>query len=84
MPWCALSNTPRWSATAPVKAPFSCPNSVLSSRLSAMAPQFTLIMSAAARGLDSWTKRARTSLPAPVSAIKRTGSALRATRAAVR
>ena len=41
VPPLASSNLPIRRATAPVKAPFSWPNSSLSSRFSGMAAQFT-------------------------------------------
>ena len=39
VPWCAISNLPGLRATAPVKAPFSCPKSSVSSSVSGIAAQ---------------------------------------------
>jgi len=73
VPLCARSNRPRFFESAPVKAPFSWPNSSLSISVSGIAPQLTLIKGPSLRWEDLWMALAITSLPAPVSPIKRTG-----------
>ncbi len=65
-PW-AISKRPRRWLTALVKAPFSWPNSSLSSRFSGNAAQLTAT-SGPVRFCDaSWMARAVCSLPVPVS-----------------
>jgi hypothetical protein len=56
-------------ATAPVKAPFSWPNSSDSSRLSGIAAQLTDTKGFRARLDLPWIKRAITSLPVPDSPV---------------
>ncbi len=67
VPPSAASNLPLRRAKAPVKAPFSWPNSSDSSRLSVRAAQETATKGPPARVLSWWTARARTSLPLPDS-----------------
>ena len=67
VPPCASSKRPLRSPAAPVKAPFSWPNSSLSSKLSVSAAQFTLMKAASLRGLRKWMARAIASLPVPLS-----------------
>jgi hypothetical protein len=62
----AASNAPARVATAPVNAPFSCPNSSLSSRSAGIAPQSTTTNGPAARALAAWIDSAAASLPVPV------------------
>ena len=52
---------------APVKAPFSCPNSSLSSSPAGIAAQLSLMKVRSRRGLSRWMARASSSLPVPVS-----------------
>ncbi len=66
---------------APVKAPFSWPNSSDSSRVSVRAAQETATNGPSARGLSAWMARASTSLPLPDSPRTRM---VEAARAAVR
>ena len=54
-------------ATAPVKAPRSCPNSSLSSSWGGMAPQSTMMKGPFPRSLSVWIDSAVASLPVPVS-----------------
>ena len=61
-PW-ASSKRPIRCAIAPVNAPFSWPNSSLSSRPVGMAAQFSLTNVRLRRGLRSWMARAISSLP---------------------
>ena len=61
---------------APVKAPFSWPNSSLSSSVSGIAAQFTATNGPLARGESSWMARATSSLPVPVSPRISTGAGL--------
>ena len=67
MPPLAASNQPALLCNAPVKAPFSWPNSSLSTRLSAKAPQLTATNGPPLRPLRAWIWRATSSLPVPVS-----------------
>ena len=67
MPPSASSNRPGFCLIAPVNAPFSWPNSSLSSRVSVSAPQLTLMNGPAARLLSRWIARATSSLPVPLS-----------------
>ncbi len=67
VPWCASSNRPALFSTAPVKAPFSWPNSSLSSRFSDRLPQNTGIKSLSRREEWKCSARATNSLPVPLS-----------------
>ena len=84
LPACAASNRPVRLSTAPVNEPLTCPNSSLSSRLSVRAPQLTRMYGPVDRGLRSWTARATSSLPVPVSPTIRTQARDGATRRVVR
>ena len=57
------------SVPAPVKAPFTWPNSSLSISPSGIAPQFTGTKGSWARGLFACTARATSSLPTPLSPV---------------
>ncbi|OIQ63000.1 hypothetical protein GALL_554650 [mine drainage metagenome] len=65
-PW-AISKRPLRMPTAPVKAPFSWPNSSVSSSDSVSAAQLTRTKGASLRGDRLCTARAMTSLPVPLS-----------------
>ncbi len=65
--WLASSKRPICRARAPVNAPFSRPNSSLSTSVSGMAAQFTRTMARVCRLLRSWIRDANSSLPVPVS-----------------
>src|SRR6266700_3290995 len=65
--------------TAPVNAPFSWPNSSLSSRPVGIAAQFSLTSVLSLRRLRSWIARAISSFPVPVSPRSRTVESLGAT-----
>ncbi len=67
VPPSASSKRPLRVATAPVNAPFSWPNSSLSSSSAGIAPQLTATKGRLRRGLASWIARATTSLPVPDS-----------------
>ena len=67
MPPSASSKSPRRSPVAPVNAPRAWPNSSDSRRDSGSAPQFCATKRAARRGPLSWSSRAKSSLPVPVS-----------------
>src|SRR6187402_2793045 len=54
-------------AAAPVKAPFSCPNSSLSKSVLGIALQFTFTNGEPTRWLRSWIAFETSSLPVPVS-----------------
>jgi len=66
--------------SAPVKAPFSCPNSSLSSSVGERAAQFTHSSGMCARGEAAWMARASSSLPVPLSPVISTVAWLCATR----
>ena len=67
VPPSAVSKVPRLRAAAPVNAPFSCPNSSLSSSVSVRAAHETATNGARWRGLRAWMARASSSLPVPLS-----------------
>ena len=69
---CPKEKQRRRELAAPVKAPFSCPNSSDSIRFSGMAPQSTSINGPSWRGLRPCRTRAASSLPQPVSPSSRT------------
>ena len=70
---------PRRSAAAPVKAPFSWPNSSLSISSVGIAAQLTFTNGPAANGLSRWMCAARSSLPVPDSPDRSTVTSDRAT-----
>ena len=72
VPPSASSKRPLRLVIAPVNAPFSCPNSSLSSRSRGMAPQFTGTKGWSRRAESSWMLRATSSLPVPDSPRTRT------------
>ncbi len=67
MPLLAVSNFPLRRATAPVNAPFSCPNSSDSISSSGMAAQFTSTNGCSTRVESWWMARATSCLPLPFS-----------------
>ena len=67
VPPSASSKRPRRRSAAPVNAPFSCPNSSLSSSVSGSAAQLTVMNALPRRGERSWIARATSSLPVPDS-----------------
>ena len=75
----ATSNRPTWRASAPVKAPFSLPNSSLSTSPDGSAAQLTLTITWRPRGLSRWMAWARSSLPVPVSPRMSTDESVGAT-----
>ena len=79
VPWCASSKRPTFWPMAPVKAPFSWPNSSLSRRPVGMAAQLSLTKVRSRRGLRSCRARATSSLPVPVSPRMRTVESVGAT-----
>ena len=74
-----VSIRPRRCAWAPVKAPFSWPNSSLSSSASGIAPQLIGTKGPSARALSRWIARAASSLPVPLSPSTSTGASTVAT-----
>jgi hypothetical protein len=72
VPPSAVSTRPGLFATAPVKAPRTCPNSSDSSRFSGIAPQFTAMNGLSLRSERSWIARATSSLPVPLSPLTST------------
>ena len=81
MPPSAVSSFPFFCATAPVNAPFSWPNSSLSSSVSVIAAQLIATNGFSARGLLRWMARATSSLPVPLSPVISTVESVGATRA---
>ena len=72
VPPLASSNMPFFRLTAPVKAPFSYPNSSLSSRFSGTPPMFIATNGPSLAADQAWISRATTSLPVPLSPVMRT------------
>ena len=70
----AASILPSIRRTAVLCAPFSAPNSSLSTSVSGIAPQFTSTKGCLARGELSCSARANADLPVPLSPVKSTGS----------
>jgi hypothetical protein len=70
----ACSKTPERARTAPVKAPFSCPNNSDSSRFSGIAPQLTGMKGDRPSGAATrCRRRATSSLPTPDSPVMSRG-----------
>ena len=67
VPPSASSKRPMRFSIAPVKEPFSCPNSSLSSTVGASAAQCTVTSFAFGRPLRLWIACATSSLPVPLS-----------------
>ena len=63
-----------------MNAPFTCPNSSLSSSVSEMAAQFTGTKGRVARLEFTWMARAISSLPVPLSPVISTVTSVGATR----
>ncbi len=78
VPESARLKKPRWRRTAPVKLPFSCPNSSLPASSRDREPQFTATKWPV-RPLARWIASATSSLPVPVSPSTSTGLSVRAT-----
>ena len=81
VPPLACSNFPAAWRSAPVKAPFSCPNNSLSRSVSGNAAQLTATNGRSRRPDAAWIARATSSLPVPRSPAIRTGRGITATRA---
>ncbi len=79
VPPSAASKRPCCAWWAPVKAPRSWPKSADSTSASGSAAQFTATKGRPARGLSSWSARATTSLPVPLSPRSSTVARLGAT-----
>src|SRR3974390_1656796 len=73
VPPSASTNLPACFSVAPVKAPFSCPNRIDSTRFSGSAPQLTATKGFALRAPEPWIARAINSLPVPDSPCTITG-----------
>ncbi|EWS57560.1 hypothetical protein Y694_04456 [Methylibium sp. T29-B] len=82
MPPSARSKRPARDWCAPVNAPFSTPNSSLSSSSAGKAAQFSATKACAARGLAWCSARANISLPTPVSPSSSTVVGVAAARSA--
>src|SRR5229473_3592477 len=80
----ASTNLPVWRSVAPVKAPFSWPNRIDSTRLSGIAPQLTATNGFDLRSPLPWMARANNSLPTPDSPSISTGMVEAAAFCAVR
>ena len=76
MPPCAASKRPSRAVAAPVNAPFSWPNSSASRIDSGIAAQLTATNGPFARALFSWSARASSSLPVPLSPSSSTVASL--------
>ncbi len=63
----AASNSPFLLATAPVKAPLTWPNRLLSSRSGGIEPELTVTKGPSARREWWWIALATSSLPVPLS-----------------
>ena len=83
MPPSARASLPGLRVWAPVNAPFSWPNSSLSIRVGAMAPQSTTTSGRSLRPLSSWRVCANISLPVPLSPVMSTVVSVRAILRAV-
>src|SRR5438445_8695744 len=79
VPALASSNRPMRCVIAPVNAPFSWPNSSLSSNPVGIAAQFSFTKAFERRGLRLWIARAISSFPVPVSPEIRTVESVGAT-----
>ena len=79
----ASSKRPIWRSKAPVKAPFSWPNSTDSTRFSGIAPQLTVWSCFLPRGEAAWIAWATISLPEPLSPSISTETRARAALAAI-
>ena len=80
MPLWASSALPTLRPVAPVKAPFSCPNSSFSSSASGIAAQLTATNGPLARA-ESWcSARLISSLPVPLSPCRSTVVSVAAAR----
>ena len=73
MPPFASTNLPACFSVAPVKAPFSCPKRIDSTRFSGSAPQLTVTKGLPRRSDAPWIARAISSLPTPDSPSISTG-----------
>ena len=80
MPRCASSNFPDFRCDAPVNAPFSWPNSSVSSSVSGMAAQLMATNGPSLRVLSAWSARANSSLPVPLSPSRSTVVSVAAAR----
>ena len=76
MPPCAASKRPSRAVVAPVNAPFSWPNSSASRIDSGIAAQLTATNGPFARAELSWSARASSSLPVPLSPSSSTVASL--------
>ena len=83
VPPSASSNFPCRRAAAPVKAPFSWPNSSLSIRESGRAAQFSATKGMPERPLRRWISRATSSFPVPLSPLMSTETSVGATRSTI-
>src|SRR5271170_8019308 len=72
VPRSAISKRPRFCIKAPVNAPFSCPNSSLSTSPDGIAAQLRRTNVRSRLGLRLWTARAISSFPVPVSPCSKT------------
>ena len=79
VPPSASSKRPARRSSAPVKAPFSCPNSSEAINVGGMAAQFTLTNARDARCERLWIARATSSFPVPVSPVMSTVESVGAT-----
>ena len=73
VPLSAEASNPSFARSAPVNAPFTCPNSSLSISVGTSDPQSTVTNGFAAFGPLKWIDRATSSLPVPLSPRIKTG-----------
>ena len=83
MPSWASSKQPWRRSSAPVNAPFSWPKISLSSSVSGIAAQLTATKGPRPRGDSSWSVRATSSLPVPLSPVMRTAAGVGAREGAL-
>ena len=62
----AMSKKPSFAVSAPVKAPFACPNSMEAASSRGSTPQLTATKGISKRSLPSWMLCATDSLPVPL------------------
>ena len=84
MPPSAFWNSPTFWKLAPVNAPLTCPNRMLSSKVSGIAAQLTVTYGFSVRRLFQWIARATRSLPVPLSPRIRIGALVGAASSSLR
>ena len=72
LPPSAISNSPFFGEIAPVKAPFTWPNRLLSRSSGGRLPEWTVTNGRLRRGLRRWIAFATSSFPVPLSPVTST------------